>query len=82
MTAASDGTMIVLSGGELACPRDVPAICSQALARARDHAGPIAGAMGAQAVRAAGGNSVSTLIRQVSLAVGYLGSAPPARSWR
>ena len=83
MTAASDGKMIVLSGEELACLRNVLASCSQALARAHDHASPIAGALLAEAVRAvAGGKSVNGLIYEVSLAIGYLGFAPPARSWR
>jgi hypothetical protein len=83
MTAASDSKKIVLSGEEAAYVRNVLAICSQALARAHDHASPIAGALLAEAVAAvADGKGVNSLIYEVNLAIDYLDFAPGARSWR
>ena len=83
MTAASDGTAIVLTKKEAAYLRTVLVNCSQALARAHDHASPIAGALLAEAVAAvAGGKGVNSLICEVSLAIDYLDFAQPARSRR
>jgi hypothetical protein len=83
MTAASDGTAIVLTGQEAACLRNVLVVCSQALARAHDQASPIASALLAEAIRAvAGGKGVNTLICEVNLAIDYLDFAQPARSSR
>jgi hypothetical protein len=83
MTAAGDGTAVVLSGEEAAFLREVLADCSQALTRAQDQASPAVSALLAEAVQAAAAvSSPDGLIYQVNLAIDYLDFAEPARSRR
>jgi len=74
----------VLSGEEAAMVRQVLADCSKLLTLAQQQAGPAAGALLAEATRAATATKLSPngLAYYVNLAIDYLDFAPAARRQR
>jgi hypothetical protein len=78
-----DSTPVVLTAEENTKLREVLVTCSQMLTWARQHGGPAASALLAQATRStASGRSPGGLLYDINLAIDYLDFAPAARRAR